>query len=68
MYGENKKAAINQLSKDKGYDLREAKAYGDHISDLPILESVGYPVAINPSSSLRKIAIEKGWEIHNWNL
>jgi HAD superfamily hydrolase (TIGR01490 family) len=68
MYGDNKKKAVNQFATEKGYVLNDAMAYGDHISDLPILDIVGRPVAINPSSALRKIALKKGWEIHNWNL
>ena len=68
MYGDNKKSAVIRYAAEKGYALSNVSAYGDHISDLPILGIVGHPVAINPSSALRKIAHKKGWEIHNWHL
>ena len=68
MYGNNKKEAVNRFATEKGYALSDASAYGDHISDLPILSIVGHQVTINPSHALRKIALNKGWEIHNWNL
>lgn len=46
-----------------GVDLRASFAYADSISDLPLLEMVGHPVAVYPDRSLRMIALEKGWEI-----
>ncbi len=40
--------------------------YGDSIEDLPALDVVGHPICINPDKKLAKIAIQKGWTIHNW--
>lgn len=46
-----------------GLTLAEAAYYGDSINDVPVLEAVGRPVAANPSPLLRRVAVERGWEI-----
>jgi len=38
-------------------------AYGDHSSDLPLLNAVGRPVAVDPDTTLAAHAREKGWEV-----
>ena len=45
----------------------DAYYYGDSISDLPVLGSVGFPICINPDKKLQRVAQEKGWEIRQWN-
>ncbi|OGC03165.1 hypothetical protein A2276_07125 [candidate division WOR-1 bacterium RIFOXYA12_FULL_43_27] len=62
--GEKKAEAITLLAKKLGINLNTSYAYSDHISDLPFLEKVGIPVAINPDKQLRKICEKKGWEIY----
>ena len=42
-------------------------AYSDDYRDLPMLEWADYAIAVNPSSRLRVIAIEQGYEIQNWD-
>jgi HAD superfamily hydrolase (TIGR01490 family) len=44
-------------------DLKNSYAYGDHVTDLPLLNLVGNPVAVNPTKSLEKIAVQNHWEI-----
>lgn len=44
-------------------DLQASTAYADSISDMPLLELVGKPVATYPDEALKKIALERGWEI-----
>ncbi len=44
-------------------DLKESFAYSDGFFDLPILELVGNPVAVDPDKELLKIAQNKGWQI-----
>jgi HAD superfamily hydrolase (TIGR01490 family) len=60
--GLNKATAVQVLAAERGYDLSNSYAYSDSISDLPLLEAVGRPTAVNPSRSLRKIAAERGWQ------
>lgn len=61
--GAQKAQAIVDLTTAKGYDLKNSYAYSDSITDLPMLEAVGHPVAINPDRNLRKAALERGWEV-----
>jgi alcohol-forming fatty acyl-CoA reductase len=53
-------AATHQL------DLAQSFAYGDSMADLPMLQTVGHPVAVNPSSRLQKVAAQAGWPIKTW--
>jgi HAD superfamily hydrolase (TIGR01490 family) len=46
--------------------LADAVAYADSASDLPMLESVGYPVAVNPEPKLATIARRRGWHVEHW--
>ena len=68
MYGENKKQTIVKYASVNGYSLSDAYAYGDHVSDLYILDVVGHPVAVNPDSGLLKIATDRHWEKKVFNL
>jgi HAD superfamily hydrolase (TIGR01490 family) len=62
-YGPYKALAILELASSEGIDLVESYAYSDSITDLPMLETVGHPVVVNPDRDLRRIALERGWEI-----
>ena len=62
-YGENKAEAMRSLARDRGYDLGRSYAYTDSITDLPMLEAVGHPTAVNPDDDLRAIAAENGWPV-----
>ncbi|NOY10199.1 MAG: HAD family hydrolase [Spirochaetes bacterium] len=66
IFGESKKEKVLQFIKEKGYSSADCSFYSDSIHDLPLLESVGNPVAVNPDSRLRRIANERGWEIINF--
>jgi HAD superfamily hydrolase (TIGR01490 family) len=63
IYGAGKAQAIEKLASDRGYDLKLSYAYSDSISDLPMMELVGHPVAVNPDSELDRTAHERGWPI-----
>lgn len=63
IYGPGKATAIEKLAADRGYDLNLSYAYSDSISDLPMMELVGHPVAVNPDSELETIAHQRGWPI-----
>ncbi len=62
-YGEEKADAIRRLAERWGVDLANSYAYTDSSTDLPMLEAVGHPVAVNPDKELRAVAEEKGWEV-----
>ena len=62
-YREGKAQAIRELAERKGLDLAQSYAYSDSESDLPMLRAVGHPVAVNPDSTLARVAREEGWEV-----
>ena len=62
-YGEGKAQAMRDLAAERGYDLAQCSAYTDSHTDLPMLEAVGFPHAVNPDDELRAIAKERGWPI-----
>ncbi len=62
-YAENKALALTELAEQEGYDLPASAAYSDSITDLPMLEAVGHPHAVNPDKALRKVATARGWPI-----
>lgn len=62
-YGPTKAAAIKALAESEGYDLARCYAYSDSATDVPMLESVGYPHAVNPDRALRREAALREWPI-----
>ena len=66
MYGDRKGEAIRRLAERAGIDLEGSYAYSDSITDLPMLEAVGHPVAVNPDKDLRKEAEARGWDIRDF--
>ncbi len=62
-YGEAKAASIRELAADRGYRLADCHAYSDSVTDVPMLETVGHPNAVNPDRALRKIARTRGWPV-----
>jgi HAD superfamily hydrolase (TIGR01490 family) len=65
-YGEQKGEAIRALSERSDLDLARSYAYSDSFTDVPMLEAVGNPVAVNPDRELRKHAEEHGWQIRDF--
>jgi len=61
MYGASKADAIRELAAVEGISLPDSYAYTDSATDLPMLEAVGHPVAVNPDRELRAIAHERDW-------
>ncbi|HVM34940.1 MAG TPA: HAD-IB family hydrolase [Actinomycetota bacterium] len=62
-YGANKARAMQDMAEELGLDLENSFAYSDSITDLPMLEAVGNPVAVNPDRELRRIATERAWPV-----
>ncbi|MGH9630631.1 MAG: HAD family hydrolase [Bryobacteraceae bacterium] len=63
--GKAKVAAMMALMREHGADPSQAKAYSDSFSDLPMLEAVSHPAAVNPDRRLRRLARERGWPVLN---
>jgi HAD superfamily hydrolase (TIGR01490 family) len=62
-YGEEKARAAREIAAERGYRLADCRAYSDSITDLPLLEAVGHPTAVNPDRALRRVADQRGWPI-----
>ena len=63
VYRAGKATAIAELAEGEGFDLGASYAYSDSESDLPMLQAVGHPVAVNPDGALLRHARAEGWEI-----
>lgn len=54
----------NRLFGEGGWEL--GWAYGDHYSDLNLLEASEHPCAVTPDGKLRKVAESRNWQILEW--
>ncbi|AKA05174.1 Inhibition of morphological differentiation protein [Streptomyces noursei ZPM] len=66
-YGPTKAEAVRELAASEGYDLQRCYAYSDSITDVPMLETVGNPCAVNPDRALRREATARGWPVVTFN-
>ncbi len=65
--GETRAQVLADYCKAEGLRLEESIAYADSTSDLPLLECVGFPVAVNPETRLAAIARKRGWLVEDWH-
>jgi HAD superfamily hydrolase (TIGR01490 family) len=66
LHGPAKAEAIRALAANEGLDLSRCWAYSDSANDLPMLTAVGHAVAVNPDSTLKRIARENGWAVRDF--
>src|SRR3954468_19560062 len=66
-YGPYKADIMRELAAEEGFDLAASYAYSDSYTDLPMLEAVGHPVAVNPDRVLLKVARERDWEVRSFD-
>ena len=62
-YGPGKVDAIEAVAAAEQLDLDRCWAYSDSASDLPMMEAVGHPVAVNPDAKLERVAADLGWPV-----
>ena len=60
--GRDKAEAVRLFAERERIDLAWSYAYSDAFTDVPLLELVGHPVAVNPDRALARVAVERGWE------
>jgi len=65
-YGQQKAEAMREVAARQGIDLAASYAYSDSATDLPMLEAVGHPVAVNPDRELLRAARQRDWEIRRF--
>lgn len=61
--GDRKVTKVYEALNDKIIDWQNSYAYADSFSDLPVLQLVGNPIAVNPDEKLQQVAQQKNWEI-----
>jgi len=66
LYGDAKADALRELAGEQEIDLSGSTAYSDSYTDVPFLEAVGHPVAVNPDRALRRVAAERGWPVQRF--
>ncbi len=64
LHGAEKARAVAERAGQLHLSLPECSAYSDSINDLPLLELVGHPHAVNPARQLRQVAGQRGWPVH----
>jgi HAD superfamily hydrolase (TIGR01490 family) len=62
---EGKVVRVNQWLQSRGLDWPDVDTtfYSDSMNDLPLLERVDHPIATNPDTRLRALALKRGWRI-----
>lgn len=65
-FGIGKLRRTEEFAQRFGLRLEDAIFYSDSITDVPLLERVGTPVAVCPDRRLRRFARQRGWRIEDW--
>jgi phosphoserine phosphatase len=65
--GEARALIMMDYCAQEGLSMAETVAYADSASDLPMLEAVGVPVAVNAEAKLAAIARKRGWHTEHWS-
>jgi phosphoserine phosphatase len=66
LVGEGRASWLKHRAAQDGWDLAASFAYGDSASDLPMLRSVGHPVAVDPDIALSRVARRSRWPVEMW--
>lgn len=66
-FGEGKVTLAESFAEERGVDLGASFFYSDSITDLPMLERVGYPRVVGPDLRLRREASRRGWPVLDWS-
>ena len=62
-FREGKVTRLNRWMQENGYSLQDSYFYSDSMNDLPLLEQVTHPVAVDPDPNLRAEAEKRGWPV-----
>jgi len=66
LVGEARASWLRERAASIGADLESSFAYADSMSDLPMLQVVGNPVAVNPDVALHRLARQMKWPVEEW--
>lgn len=67
MVGLAKSRALQRMAARHELDLARCYAYGNSWADRAMLETVGFPAAVNPSNALARLAKKRGWPVSRWS-
>ncbi len=67
LFRREKRRRVFAFIEEAGHEPRDCSFYSDSIYDLPLLQEVGTPVAVNPDFRLRRIARRRGWPVMNFS-
>jgi HAD superfamily hydrolase (TIGR01490 family) len=65
-FAEEKFLVIKEFLEKRRYESKSCIAYTDDFSDLELLNFVTFPIAVNPDSKLRRMAVQKGWRVYDF--
>ncbi len=66
-WGEGKAHAAKELTKELHLDLSKSYFYTDSAEDLPLMEIVGHPIAINPDKDLSALSYQNNWPVYRFD-
>ena len=67
-YGAGKRVWAERYCAEHGFELSESTFYTDSITDLPVMEAVRYPIAVNPDPRLARVARRRDWPVRTYRL
>ena len=67
VWSSGKLRAVRSFCGAEGIDLARSHAYSDSVFDLPLMNAVGFPHAVNPDPRLRVFAALRRWPVEHWN-
>lgn len=62
-FGKEKLKKVLNKVEELGISIKDCAFYSDSIHDKPLLDVVGFPVAVNPDKRLKRLAQKKNWPI-----
>lgn len=65
VWGRGKLDAVRKWAAAHDVDLDECWAYSDSFFDIPLLSTVGHPVAVNPDLRLQAVALLRRWPVRH---
>ena len=66
-WGEGKSYAAKELAAKFGIDMGKSHFYTDSVEDLPLMEIVGHPHAVNPDKDLAALSFKNDWSIYRFD-
>ncbi len=65
-FQQGKITKLNEWLEQTGKNLESSYFYSDSHNDLPLLEQVTHPIAVDPDNQLKTIAQERNWKIETF--